>query len=318
MSSEEAIRKEARYWLVRQQSGEMQAQERVAFEAWLSADDLHRQEFERVASLWGGMDEFRSRSFPAREAARRYRRTSVFGSPFLRFASAFTIVAAVALVIVLGPRSAPEEIHRTAKGERSAVTLADGSRIELNTDTELRVAYSRKARTIHLDRGEALFTVTSDRDRPFEVMAGAGRIVDLSTSFNVHREDHQVSVTVVEGAVSVTTSRTGPIHLARGDALSYAPTGRFLSQRKLNPETAVAWREGRMKFDQTPLSEVMSQLARYHPISYTFSDSRIGEMKVSGTFRTDDFQLLLDTLEAALPVHASVDGGFVRLEHAVP
>ncbi len=316
--SSEAIRKEARYWLVRQQSGEMQAPERAAFEAWLGADESHRQEFERVASLWGAMDEFRSRSFPAREAARRYRHATIFGSPFLRLASAFALVVAVTLVYLSGSWNTPEEIHRTAKGERSAVTLADGSQVELNTDTELRVAYSRKARTIHLDRGEALFTVASDRDRPFEVMAGAGRIVDLSTSFNVHREDQQVSVTVVEGAVSVTTNRTGPIHLARGDMLSYAPTGSLLSQRKLNPDTVVAWREGRMKFDRTPLSEVMSQLARYHPISYAFSDPRIGELKISGTFRTDDFRLLLDTLEAALPVQASVDGRFVQLDHAAP
>lgn len=317
MASEETIKNEARYWLVRQQSGDMSPDERIAFEQWLAGDERRKDEFERVASLWDGMEDFRMRSFPAREAALRYRKPSIFRLPALQLAAALTIVLAVTLMLVVGGNiEDAAETYRTAKGETTTVTLADGSRIELNTDTELRVSYSSKARTIHLNHGEALFTVADAHDRPFEVIAGSGRILDLSTSFNVYRESDRVSVTVVEGSVSVTTGKTGPIHLARGDALAYSAHGDLLGLGRLNPETATAWRERRVRFDQTPLREVMSQLARYHPIHYSFGDPEVGEFRISGTFRTDDLALLLDTLEAALPVHANVDGRFVRLDHA--
>lgn len=316
MASEETTKSEARYWLVRQQSGEMSPEEHAAFEQWLAGDERRRDEFKRVASLWDGMEDFRAQSFPARQAARAYHKPSIFRLPTLQFAAALTVILAVTLLFMTGGAEHPAETYRTAKGKTMAVTLADGSLIELNTDTELRVEYSRTTRTIHLDHGEALFTVADAHSRPFEVIAGSGRILDLSTSFNVHRQKDRVSVAVVEGAVSVTTGRTGPIHLSRGDALAYSAHGDFLGLSRLNPETAIAWREGRIRFDQTPLREVMTQLARYHPIHYSFGDPAVGELRISGTFRTDDLELLLDTLEAALPVQASVDGRFIRLDRA--
>lgn len=324
MSADESVREQARYWLVRQQSGDMDKREQAALQAWLQADERHRREYEQVAQLWHAMEEFKGRSFPARRAAQRHHGARVGRVPMLRLASGAAVLGVLALLFVSGLvtdeygwNTPQAEIHRTAKGERDTVTLADGSRIELNTDTELRVAYTRKARTVHLDRGEALFTVTADPARPFEVRAGSGRIVDLSTSFNVYRQDREVEVAVTEGAVSISTVRTGPIHLVRGDALSYGANGEFLSQRRIDPQSALAWREGRIKFDRTPLGEVMAQLARYHPISWSFADAGIADMRISGSFRSDDIELLLDTLEAALPVQAGVDGRHIRFDRAV-
>lgn len=324
MSSDEAVKEQARYWLVRQQSGDMDIQEHTALHAWLEADERHRREYEQVARLWHAMEEFKGRSFSARHAAQRHRVARRARVPTLRLASLAAVLGAVALLFVSGLvtneygwNTPTAEIHRTAKGERSAVTLADGSHIELNTDTELRVAYTRKTRAVHLERGEALFTVTADPARPFEVQAGSGRIIDLSTSFNVYRRDREVTVTVTEGAVNVDTERTGPVHLVRGDVLSYGAAGEFLFQRRIDPQTALSWREGRMKFDRTPLGEVMAQIARYHPVSWSFADAGIADMRVSGSFRSDDIGLLLDTLEAALPVRASVDDRHIRFDRVV-
>ncbi len=298
----------------------MSPKELRAFDEWLTADTRNKQEFERITSVWDAMEAFKARPFPARWAARSYHKPAFtfFRWPTFQVATALIFVLSVTLIFSLSNyQNTPDEVLRTAKGERMSISLADGSGLDLNTDTELRVAYSRKARTIHLHHGEALFTVSKDDERPFVVIAGSGRILDLSTSFNVRKQSDHVAVTVIDGAVQVTTSRTDPVHMNRGDKLSYTTVaGEFLSLGKQDPESVIAWRDGRIRFDQTPLKEVMSELTRYHPITYVISDPAIAEMKISGTFRSDDLRLLFDTLEAALPVQATLDDRFIRLDHA--
>lgn len=313
MPKEDPVRKQARHWLVRQQSGEMSAAERRAFDAWLSADTRHRDAYGHASALWGAMNEFGARQFPARDAARDFRRSPPL--PWLASTVAAVLLAAVVLGLVsLHEWQSETGIYRTAKGEQQTVTLSDGSLVILNTDTELRVAYSRGARTIHLERGQALFTVEKDVHRPFEVIAGSGRVVDLGTRFDVRLLDHGTQVAVVEGKVRVTTPRTGPIHISAGEGMSWSPRGDFVSRHPVDPAIAVAWEQGRLHFDHTPLSEVMAELARYHPISYRFSDLTIATLQISGSFRTDDLDRLFATLEAALPIRARIEGALVRLE----
>lgn len=320
MASDKDIKNTARFWLVRRQSGEMTADEQAELARWLSAAPQHREEFERVSSLWDRLEEFRDRPFPARDAARKYRprRQVFFSLPSVQLAAAMTVVLALTLVFSANSYwGTSDEVFRTAKGERLSLSLDDGSVIEMNTDTEVRVAFDRKSRTIHLIQGEAFFTVADAHARPFVVIAGQGRILDLSTSFNVYRQSDRVEVAVTDGAVSVTTNRAGPIILEPGNMLSYAAaSGDYLALDRQYPEVTVAWLEGRIRFSQTPLKDVMAQLSRYHPITYVINDPAVADMKVSGTFRSDDLPLFITTLEAAFPVQATLDGRFIRLDPA--
>ena len=317
MPSNGSIHKDAKYWVVRQHSGEMTAAERKEFESWLQADESHRHAYNRAVGFWRQFDEFKTVSFSARDQARRYRTSTLAHRPFVQFAFGLLLIVGAAAFVQSIRQEQSLQLYSTMKGEHRAFVLADGSQMELNTDSRVRIAYSNNARILYLDRGEALFTVARDDRRPFEVIAGPGRIVDLSTRFVVHRQSELVSVTVVEGAVTVTAGQNDPIRLARGDQTSYSWTGELGPVAQVDVEAELAWRDNRLVFAETHLVDVMAELASYYPISYSFSDARLAELKVSGSFTIGDLSSLLRTLEATLPVHIQNDGDRIRIDRSV-
>jgi len=114
--------------------------------------------------------------------------------------------------------------HRQRRVHR--IQLSDGSRIDLNTDTELSIQYTWTARSVKLERGEALFSVVHNPEKPFEVIAAGGRIQDIGTRFNIYRQADRVSVTVLEGEVSVAAKQNATAqNLIPGQQISYDSTG---------------------------------------------------------------------------------------------
>ena len=81
--------------------------------------------------------------------------------------------------------------------------LADGSRIELNTDTRLTVSYTPAERVIYLKHGEAHFVVVSDKHRPFVVYTDIGAVRAVGTAFRVRVLEADVEVTVADGIVDL-------------------------------------------------------------------------------------------------------------------
>jgi transmembrane sensor len=197
------------------------------------------------------------------------------------------------------------EIYRTVKGGHTTVTLAEGSTIELGPDSEVKVSLSLgwRTRTLRLERGEALFTVAHDPDRPFEVTASGGLIRDIGTVFDVNVDDGQVSVAVIEGAVGIILGAEGiPYHLDAGQRLSYRATGAVVSSGPANLEAVTAWRTGKLLFEDQPLAKVLSRISRYHDVEFDVTDPALAELKVSGAFEAKNLPVLLATIEATLPV----------------
>ena len=95
-------------------------------------------------------------------------------------------------------------------GGREAVTLADGSRVTLNTRTRGRALVNEQERRFWLEEGEAYFEVAHDPARPFVVMAGKDRVTVLGTRFSVRYEDGRTEVTVLEGRVRLDRARPAP------------------------------------------------------------------------------------------------------------
>lgn len=310
---------EAMDWLVRRQSEDWCAEDDCAFEAWLAASAEHRRAFADIEALWSGLDRYKTRTFPLRDAARAYRPPPPW--PVLRYwAVGLALSLTVALVVLLGPRwwnDDLESVHRTARGERRTIMLTDGSQVEINTDTELRVRINSETRSVWLTRGEALFTVTVDTSRPFEVMSGNGRIRDLGTRFDVYQSPDQVSVTVLEGRVQITTDRANATPLAAGQQVAYSPNGELSSVSTADVAAVTAWREGRLVFQRQTLGEAVAQMARYHAVEIVFEDPTLATLKISGTFTTDDLRLFLSTLEATYPLKATVASGrLIRIDRA--
>jgi transmembrane sensor len=184
---------------------------------------------------------------------------------------------------------------QTAVGERSTVTLEDGSVATLNTNSKVEVAYNDGERRVRLIKGQALFEVAKNPHRPFVVFAGDRRIVALGTAFDVRLDDDRVAVTLVEGRVAVETATAttqpgltpakGRTELEPGEQL-IAARGEPMSVKATNTDRVTSWRGGKLVFQDDALADVVREVSRYSRTRIVIGDERIGRLRVSGVFRT--------------------------------
>jgi len=207
-----------------------------------------------------------------------------------------------------------EEVITTALGQRQHIVLADGTAVDMNTATVLRVAMSGFTRKVTLERGEALFEVAHGALRPFEVYAGNATLRDIGTSFNVARENDKTIVAVLEGEVQIRLDNptSAAATLRGGEQLAYSARG--LSEiSPLDAATATAWRDGRLVFHDTPLAEVVRQINRYHTRQVVLADARLSGLKVSGEFNADDRAGLIRALKILFPLRSEERGEVTTL-----
>jgi len=166
--SPDSVHAQAVDWLLRIRSENCPETERHAFNTWLEESASHRQAYETVLAQWEWMEPFKAMNFPARDAALRYRGKSP--RRLFIYSAAATLLLAMGLTAFMpnGWLGIPHT-YVAEKGDRQTVTLADGSRIELNTESEVRVHFNRWQRSVEIIKGEAFFTVNHDAERPFEV-----------------------------------------------------------------------------------------------------------------------------------------------------
>lgn len=223
---QQRIETEAAEWWLALKENPSRA-DREQFVDWLRESSLHVAEMLRIAQLHGTLEQFERWSrLPAggREetddsvvtlAAPRADLLSARparGTPTRRpralGAMAAVLLVAMALGTILVIRS-QSQIIQTDRGERRDVALADGSVVDLDPETRVRVRYEAKARYIFLERGRALFHVAKNLNRPFWVQAESTKVRAVGTAFSVDRERDSVVVTVAEGTVAVFPGRIG-------------------------------------------------------------------------------------------------------------
>jgi transmembrane sensor len=143
-------------------------------------------------------------------------------------------------------------------------------------------------------------TVAHDATRPFKVDIGPGRITDLGTRFDIESLKGRTRISVLEGKVGVSTPR-GKLVLDAGRTSGYDAMGTLLPVSDLDGAVTI-WETGQRHFNADRLSDVLERITRYHPVTFVFKDPDLGDLRVSGTFRTDNLTLFLRTLRAALPI----------------
>ena len=147
----------------------------------------------------------------------------------------------------------------TAAGEHRTINLGDGSSVALNGNSRVWLA-SGDGREAELVRGEALFNIRHDSQRPFVVRLGKDRIQDLGTVFNVVRDHRTLKVEVAEGAVRYRRGGNG-LQLKAGQTMAISPAGDAVVGRK-HPSAIAAWRVRKLVYEAEPVSEVASELGR--------------------------------------------------------
>ena len=264
-------------WLDKRDRGDWTDEDETLFQAWLEERPIHRIAYWRVEEAWDRTQRLAALNFPKAQHGK---------SPsFFRIAAVLALVAAAAAASWIYYARPKGATYATSIGGRETIMLADGTSIELNTNSAVHVLDTTAERKVWLEKGEAFFKVTHDAKRPLTVYAGERRITDLGTQFDVRRETAGLEVAVVEGRVRFEADKAQSAQvLTRGDVALATPAQTIMS-RRAESELAreLSWRRGVLVFDNTPLAEAVRQLNRYNQTRLVVADSAIGRLPITGT-----------------------------------
>ncbi|MGH6965230.1 MAG: FecR family protein, partial [Phenylobacterium sp.] len=251
---EDGRRAEAADWVVRLQTADLTEDQALSFDAWLSASDDNALAYDAALGVMFEVEAsapriaFDLRRLPAPRPANARRGWIVAGG----MAAAATVALAIMPVSLL---SAPPQTYTTAKGEHRTVTLADGTKVDLNAGTRMTVTLARHERRVSMPEGEAVFDVASDHSRPFLIAAGDRTVRVVGTRFDVRRREGQLSVTVDRGVVEVRPNEDAPgraFRLRPGQRLDHAQGAADAHVRAVAPADVYAWRTGRLIYRDQP------------------------------------------------------------------
>jgi len=309
------IRARAAEWLERRVGENWGGKDQAELDAWLSESATNKIAYMRVSAAWNKADRIVVLNTPTFRSAAPAPRKSIFSTSF-RVAAALIAVSAIGIGAVQYLAKPDEAVYSTAVGGHKTIALSDGTRIELNTNTSLRIALRDDQRSVVLDRGEAFFQVTHDASRPFVVMAGEHRVTDIGTEFIVRREPGEVKVSLVEGRAqfeNIGSPRSKPSVLAPGDVVvATAKDFRITRKPVRQLDETLAWRHGSLIFFHTSLAEAAKEINRYNEQKVIIADADAARLKINGTFPSNDVRLFGRVAHVVLGVNVeSRNGGVV-------
>ena len=218
------------------------------------------------------------------------------------------------------------QTYATHIGELHQVTLEDGSRISLNTDSEVRVRYSSSYRHVDLTRGEALFQVAKNKEKPFDVEAGSTTVRAVGTAFSVRLHEaganERVDVVVSEGRIAINppskeTYAAGNVASVRNGRVDAT----IVASEDIT--SRLAWTTGRLMFQGEKLSAVVQELNRYNLRKLQVTDPDISDLRIGGTFQATDPDGFARALGATFGIKShlvpkSFGGDMITLDSGVP
>ncbi len=286
-----SVRAEAAAWLASLGGPYRTPELEARFGRWLAECEPHRIAWERVSDAWDLAGGLARRIEPPEETteSERPRRRGMLA---LAAAAAVMLGTAATLIFHFWHDGAVS----TGTGERRVLVLQDGTRITLNTGTRVLVRYDAQARRVRLERGEALFEVKRAPSWPFIVTAGGREIRALGTAFEVRRYgEEQVSVTLVEGRISVAPAGEGigppmekvTVLASPGQRVTFAPHQAPTLDRPVLQQV-IAWQSGEVVFDDTLLSDAVREMNRYSERRIVIEDPSAAALHVSGLFQAGD------------------------------
>lgn len=294
-----ALLGEAAEWVMALHFGHPAKPDHQAFEHWRQQSAAHARAWEKAETVLSTFEQVPAdigrRAVQALQPGARRRTLQMLG--------ALLVVAPAGWVAW---KQAPWRHWTadavTARGERKSLELADGTRLVLNTESAVEIAFSPIERRIRLLAGEILIATHTDPSptyRPFLVLTPQGSVQALGTRFSVRRLDEASRVAVFEHAVRIRT-RAGA-----GRAVHAGQQVDFSVERVEHPEavadTAGLWERGMLLATNMRLADVIAELARYRS-GVLRCDALVADLRVSGALSLADTDAALALLERTLPV----------------
>lgn len=308
MVSDEMIDARASAWLAARDARSATPEETAEFDAWLDADIRHRVAYLRLESAWQRADRLRDvrplDRAPDPDLLRRQspRRTWVM-------ALAAGVVVATLGGIWTWQQNFSWQRYETRVGGFSRIVLEDGSVIDLNTNSDVRVRLRGDRREVRLLKGEGRFQVAHDKQRPFTVAAADTAVRAVGTAFSVRVRDQRVDVLVSEGKVAVASTHipesppvsAGEAAVVLGDRVSVSRVDPQVLARRL------AWTSGRLEFRGETLGEAVEEFNRYNRRQIRLSTSNLGGLRVGGSFSATDPESFAGALASAFKLRVGLD-----------
>jgi transmembrane sensor len=206
--------------------------------------------------------------------------------------------------------------YSTPVGGLASVPMTDGSKITLNTDSEVRVDLENPAeRRVELQKGEAFFEVAKDPNRPFVVTVAKKRVIAVGTAFSVRRNGNDVRVAITEGRIRIEDAGArsarrgvadGGVSTLDAGSVARATNAGVLIQEKPIPEIEndLSWRAGYLIFRDMVLADAVAEFNRYNTRKIVIEDPTVAATRVSGKFRSTQFEAFVRLLEEGFPIRA--------------
>jgi transmembrane sensor len=299
------IETRASHWLESRDRENWSSDDQAALDAWLEEAPAHEIAYWRLDAAWCRTDRLAALRNPNPDAA-----PARAGLPLAaKIAAAFVILAALGgAYLGFTPRDTGRTFQ-TALGGHETISFADGSKIELNTNTVLRTRMTTAERTVWLEKGEAFFRVKHDAAHPFIVIAGAQRITDLGTEFSVRRDSGELKVAVLDGRVRLGSRDAQQRVLTRGQVAAATNDSIVVTRRSVAAlANELSWRRGVLVFDETALGEAAGELNRYNSEQLVIADPGVARLVIAGTLPTDGIEGFARLAQTVLGLHVEHRG----------
>jgi len=318
------VRETAIAWFLRMQQVDFEHADRSKFEAWLMQTPAHQQAYKEVTLIWEGFDstaELKSldaameqKNFQDQILAKQ-KRTRKIGQSITTLLS----IAIIAFAGLFGYRTwQAQPLSETVKiaqvGQIKQETLEDGTKLNMNANSELEVIYFRDRRIAKLKKGEVIFDVARDESRPFIVDSGYGRITVLGTRFAVNRLQKIIRVSVDHGRVQVESLDVNgnviatPLILNNGEVAEVRQQQTPKRTDQLASD-AFSFEQGSITFDKAGLEEIAETLSRYRKPAVTVQTLPTEDAQITAVIKTQEVEKFIATLPdiAAVKVKSSPD-----------
>ena len=291
----------AALWFVKAQDG-MSASEKEAFERWLTLNPAHEKAYQSFEALWRELD-----GLAPNQGSCEKRRIK----PWWGYACVAAIACFVIGILQWNAYQTRLELAQnivTPVGAMREYTLSDGTKLFLDTDSNVSVEYYAHKRLVKLHQGQIALHVTKDAARPLFVDAQNVQVRVTGTLFEVRHVEDEVRISVEEGSVDVSYKRPydgGVLKLASlraKDQITLDERGFVLFTSQLQNDSVASWRHGRLIFDKTPLEDVLFEFERYGAKPALIASVELASMPLSGSFEIERFGRFLELLPKVLPV----------------
>jgi len=308
----EAVEIQAADWILCRRLAENWTEaDQAAFDAWSSQSLANRLAYLRLDAIWARAHRL--------AALRPLNRPAVAPSMSRKWQILTRVMAVLSVAGVLGIGFAylsrkDTATYSTTLGEHKTIALADGSRVDLNTDTVLMVLAGQR-RAI-LKKGEAIFRIKHDASQPFSVLAADYRVTDIGTEFVVRNEPDRLKVTLLEGRARFEASgllrRTQVTTLSPGDVVEASADSIALTKEPLTAlKHQTAWQRGVLMFDGTTLADAAKELNRYNTEKLIIADDVVGRLRFDATIPTDGVQVFARVTRQVFGLHVESRRGEV-------